>query len=318
MPADTFCITGASGFVGRHVVAHLRNSGAGAIRALTRGDPRSAAGVEWITGDLRRRTALDRLLQHGAVALNLAFVADASVEESRAQARELTEACAAAGVRRLVHVSTADVVGATDDPLIDESAPCRPLNAYEQGKLAFESALRGAPDRSFDVVILRPTAVFGRGGRNLVKLARQVAQDSALGNYLRACFHGKRAMNLVAAETVAAAVAFVATREDRVDDAVFFVSEDDFPENNYRAVEDSLRAAFARPPRAIPVIAAPRWAQRAALRAAGRSNTNPDRRFSGARLRELGFRSPVAFADALQEYSAYLAVQWQRDGTVSG
>jgi len=54
------------------------------------------------------------------------------------------------------------------------------------------------------------------------------------------------------------------------------------------------------------------------LGAAGRSNTNPLRRVSPAKLRGLGFRAPATFEAALEDYARYLAAQFAREGEVRG
>lgn len=67
-----------------------------------------------------------------------------------------------AQVRRIVHVSTADVYGPYHLARINEKTPMRPVHAFERLKLYEERWLLGAaPD--IEVVILRPARVFGIG-----------------------------------------------------------------------------------------------------------------------------------------------------------
>lgn len=71
-------------------------------------------------------------------------------------------ACQRARVRRIVHVSTADVYGGEHSSRIDEKATVRPAHAYEKLKLFEERwLLENAGD--LDVVVLRPARVFGPG-----------------------------------------------------------------------------------------------------------------------------------------------------------
>jgi nucleoside-diphosphate-sugar epimerase len=166
-------------------------------------------------------------------------------------------------------------------------------------------------------VIVRPTAVFGPGGKNLLKLARETAEDSTALCYLRACVQGFRRMNLVSVEAVCAALAHVAILPESREYDVFIVSDDDAPTNNYHDVERVLRRAFARRDYPWPVLAVPPMVESGLRRLAG-SSTNTQRRFVGEKLAATGFRKPVTFDVALQRYAEYLANQFRADGTVSG
>ncbi|TAN33437.1 NAD-dependent epimerase/dehydratase family protein [bacterium] len=67
-----------------------------------------------------------------------------------------------ARVRRLVHVSTADVYGPDHFARINEKASLRPAHAYERLKLHEEQWLLDAA-QDVEVVVLRPGRVFGDG-----------------------------------------------------------------------------------------------------------------------------------------------------------
>jgi nucleoside-diphosphate-sugar epimerase len=67
-----------------------------------------------------------------------------------------------ARVRRMVHVSTADVYGPDHFARISEKSALKPAHAYEKLKLAEEEWLLKSAD-DVDVVIVRPARVFGEG-----------------------------------------------------------------------------------------------------------------------------------------------------------
>jgi nucleoside-diphosphate-sugar epimerase len=74
----------------------------------------------------------------------------------------VVEASRRAGVRRIVHVSTADVYGPDHVGKITEKARLKPTHAYERLKLLEETwLLETAHD--LEVVVLRPARVFGLG-----------------------------------------------------------------------------------------------------------------------------------------------------------
>src|SRR5437660_6164343 len=71
-------------------------------------------------------------------------------------------AASAARVRRLVHVSTADVFGPDHFTRVTEKSPLKPVHAYERIKLFEEEWLLEAAG-DVEVVIVRPARVFGAG-----------------------------------------------------------------------------------------------------------------------------------------------------------
>jgi nucleoside-diphosphate-sugar epimerase len=76
--------------------------------------------------------------------------------------RRVIEAARRARVRRLVHVSTADVFGPNHFARIDERSQAKPVHAYERIKL-FEEEWLLANAGDVEVVIVRPVRVFGEG-----------------------------------------------------------------------------------------------------------------------------------------------------------
>jgi nucleoside-diphosphate-sugar epimerase len=72
------------------------------------------------------------------------------------------EAARRAGVRRLVHVSTADVYGPDHFVRVNEKSRLRPSHPYERLMLLQESWLLDAAD-DLEVVVLRPARVIGAG-----------------------------------------------------------------------------------------------------------------------------------------------------------
>ncbi len=74
----------------------------------------------------------------------------------------LVEAATRARVRRIVHVSTADVFGPNHFARITDKSTIKPVHAYERLRLAEEEwLLQNAGD--VEVVIVRPARVFGEG-----------------------------------------------------------------------------------------------------------------------------------------------------------
>jgi nucleoside-diphosphate-sugar epimerase len=76
-----------------------------------------------------------------------------------------------------VHCSTVGVHGDVDHPPADEDAPLRPGDVYQETKLEGEHLARETGRRlGVDVVIARPSGIYGPGDRRLLKLFRGVAR----------------------------------------------------------------------------------------------------------------------------------------------
>lgn len=306
MAASVIAVTGASGFIGKNLVAELLRAGGAEIRVLSRKRADAEGfgpGVTVFEGDLGDADSLEKFLAPGCSVVNLAYLRDAGEAANRACVQNLLTACARAGVARLLHCSTADVAGRAPGDTVDETARCLPVTEYGRTKLAIEHDIVDFARRKFDVVILRPTAVFGIGGASLNRLASDIAGGCRWKNYLKSCLFGRRSMNLVHVGNVTAAILFLLRREERFDGEVFVVSDDDDPHNDFRDVEDFLMQALGAAAYALPRVPVPAAVLRMLLALLGRDSVNPQRRFDPGRLRRLGFSNPVSLRDGLAEYA---------------
>jgi len=306
--ARPLIVTGASGFLGRHVLGRLVPVWQAEARAVVRREASAgAAGAHTICGDLRDEQFLDRAIPRGGVVVHLAYDGAAGRDVNLLMADRLGEACARAGVERLVHVSTAVVVGRCDEPWVTESTPARPVTEYQRAKLAVEETLKRHAKGRFPLVILRPTAIFGEGGANLRVLVRRLRQNSMLANYFRSSLSNRRAMNLVPVDTVAAAVQFGLESAQALEDGLYLVSEDEVAANNFHDVERTLRSGLGMRDYPVPPLPLPASGLAVALRLTGRMALHPMTRFSAGRLRRAGFVAPITFSDALARYSRHVA-----------
>ncbi len=178
-------VTGATGFTGGHLARALVASG-DSVKALTR-SPAPAlanAGVEPVIGDLRDASAVARaasgveVIYHVAAIYRQAGLRDQEYRAVNAAAvRTVVEAAARAGARRVVHCSTVGVHGDIDHPPASEDAPLKPGDIYQVTKLEGERIGRAAAeDTGMELVIVRPTGIYGPGDRRLLKLFRGVAR----------------------------------------------------------------------------------------------------------------------------------------------
>jgi nucleoside-diphosphate-sugar epimerase len=181
-------VTGATGFTGGHLARALAARG-DEVSALVRsqGPAVSAlaqAGITPVLGDLRDREALGaaadgaEVVYHVAAMYRQAGLADEVYRAVNATAvRDVIEAAARGGARRVVHCSTVGVHGDVEHPPANEEAPLKPGDVYQVTKLEGEGLAREAAARcGIEVTIVRPTGIYGPGDRRLLKLFRGVAR----------------------------------------------------------------------------------------------------------------------------------------------
>ncbi len=184
MPTDRVFLTGASGFVGSHVLRELVNSGY-AVRALMRTDA-VIDGVQAVQGDLRRpgefARALDacRYLVHCAALYSFAPADRRTLNEVNVRGTAgLLEAARVAGVERAVVTSSSATLGSAIDgrPRTEyDYASAGRADGYHHSKVQQERAAFAA---RIPVVALLPTAPVGPGdgkptptGQLIVEFAR--------------------------------------------------------------------------------------------------------------------------------------------------
>ena len=179
MTSKNILVLGGTGFVGRAVCERLveRNGGGGGritvpTRRLVHGDRvRLLPTVEVVPADVHDESRLRGLLAGQDAVVNLVAILHGSEAAFRHVhvdlPRKLASACAAAGVRRLVHVSALGV------------GPAAPSN-YLRSKTEGEAVLKAA---GLDLTLLRPSVIFGAEDKflNVFAQLQQLAPVMPLG-----------------------------------------------------------------------------------------------------------------------------------------
>src|SRR5215203_2329746 len=180
-------VTGATGFTGGHLARTLAARGyevAALVRDEGRAAPLVSAGISLFPGDVRDGAAVKRAAAGASVIYHIAAIyRQAGLKDDEYRAVNATavatviEAAAAAGVRRVVHCSTVGVHGDVERPPANEDAPLAPGDIYQVTKVEGERRAREvAAATGVEVVIARPTGIYGPGDRRLLKLFRGVAR----------------------------------------------------------------------------------------------------------------------------------------------
>lgn len=168
-------VTGATGFIGSHVVRALLARGDDVRATVRASSPLGALeglDVERVVGDITDRAAMRRAARgverafHVAGTTNLRLDAERLLRINAEGTRTVLDACLGAGVERVVHVSSVAAIGpARRGGALDERhVRTGPLGIpYADAKHAAEvEALRVAA-RGLDVVLACPAHVFGAG-----------------------------------------------------------------------------------------------------------------------------------------------------------
>jgi nucleoside-diphosphate-sugar epimerase len=191
-------VTGTSGFTGGRLARFLAGRG-DLVRALRRNVPAASAGhrgiepaiepgIEIVQGDLKDAASLRRAMTGVDVVYNIAAlyrtaaVPAAEYRAVNAQAvKTIVELAGETGVRRVVHCSTVGVHGDIEQPPANEDAPLKPGDIYQETKLEGEQLGRDAAARvGVELVIARPSGIYGPGDRRLFKLIGGVARGRFL------------------------------------------------------------------------------------------------------------------------------------------
>lgn len=263
-------VTGADGFVGRHVVEAVRAAGHEALPLVRRRRTGSDAAA-FAVGDIDRDTAWAPVLEGCEAVIHLAAAVHDSGAESAGRTAHiqsfnvdgtarLAREAARCDVRRIVLASSIKVMGVTSIRPFVESDPTRPVGAYAISKRDAELALwQVASTTSLQGVVLRPPLVYGPGvGANFIALLALCNTPWPLP------LAGARALrSLVFVSNLADALVLAATHPDAAGETFFVTDDEDLSVAELAA---RLRRQLNRPRR---LFAPPQGALRLAARLAG-------------------------------------------------
>ncbi len=282
-------VTGATGFVGSHVVDALLREGHEVV-CLVR-DPAKATrvlgerSVRLVPGDLFAHEALEQGCRGAEVIVHLAgLIAARSRDEFQAvnaqASAHLVETARrmAPGLQRLVYVSSLSAAGpARRGRPLSESEPPHPVSEYGRSKLAGEDAVRsgGVP-----WTIVRPPTVYGPRDPETLRAFR-FARLGVIPQYARP----DQELSFVHVEDLARAI--IAATAPACEGRIYFACHPEIAtwREAMSAIFASARAALGRPaspPRFVPIPApltvSILWLLGTAARAAGRATLlSPDK-----------------------------------------
>jgi nucleoside-diphosphate-sugar epimerase len=180
-------VTGATGFIGRHLVERLLGEGhhvTAMVEQHLDAGRLEAAGVQVVRGDVRDYQSLLRAAMNCRVIFHLAARTEASgptqkdLEEVNIRGTEnVAQAALAVGAARLVFGSSVALYGRSirNRAIHEETVPT-PDSPYGRSKFLAEQLLRSLHQREgLPVVLVRLSAVFGPGAMSWLNLFQAIA-----------------------------------------------------------------------------------------------------------------------------------------------
>jgi nucleoside-diphosphate-sugar epimerase len=245
-------VTGAAGFMGRHLVEHLAALGV-RVRATAR--PRKDTsyfdnmGVEFVGADLTKPETLpplfeggvDRLFHLGAIC-NFSTPYRELYPTNVVGVDRITRLALDAGVKRYIHVGSTSVYGPYRGTPFTEDSPRNPQDDYGRSKRDGENVLWQRIEEGFPAIVTRPCTVYGPGcndGAGKV-FSRPTSMVAVPGS-------GRQLLANVRAEDVAGAVEHLSHLDEAVGKA-FNIADGSRPTLE-EALTIAARAFGTNPPR---------------------------------------------------------------------
>jgi dihydroflavonol-4-reductase len=260
-------VTGATGFVGGHLVEALVSQGA-EVTALVRSPGKAAAleqlGVRQVRGDLHSSEALREAVRGQDATFHVAGQIAARDEAeflrgNRQGTLNLIEAVErAGGGSRLVYVSSMAAAGPAPRgrPLTGHEPPA-PVTAYGRSKLEGELAVRSS---GLAWTVIRPPMIYGPRDREVLRVFRLTRLGIApvFGD-------GSQELSAIYGPDLAEALVLTAGVESTIGRTYFACHPEVFTSRSF--VESVGRAVS--PGRALRIVPVPHWAGRGTLAVTG-------------------------------------------------
>lgn len=304
MIKHTVGVIGAAGFVGQHLLLALRAITGVTVRVLQHRRPVECEGCLVYPGNILERGTLHEFMYGCDVLINLAHPVISSDDGQYEFAiRNIAQAAREAGVARVLHLSTAMVAGTPSEPQVDESTEGKITTLYEKQKRKAEAIFQEELSGKVDLGILRPTAVFGMGGENLLKLLRTVRDASYWRRHLFRFIYGHRPLHLVSVQDVVSAIVFLAFLPRSLCGNVFIVARDGEVDNDYQSVDYIFGDVLSRPA-SRHSMHIPSGVLHVLLTLSGRLHADPRLRFCSDKLIAWGWKPQGDFSMQLKNYAS--------------
>ena len=322
-------LTGASGFVGSHVLDCLVERDIPSRLLLRATSSRQfiqsrLSYVEVSEGSIQDPVSLARAVNGVTHVIHCAGLVKALrirefYEANQMGTRHLVQAANAAGVQRVVHVSSLAAAGpGTAQHPVTETAEPKPVSEYGRSKLAGEQEVTGQCKSDF--VIVRPPAVYGPQDGEFLRLFKAV-QAGVLPDV--GC--SRQALSLVYVEDLARTIVECLTHSDAIGKVFFASNPEVWTARQFGEViaEELLRKPI-RIPIPVPLLWPVCWGQDLLSRLTRRPNVLSAQKYAelrapgwvcdGSRLkRELGLECSTSLTEGVRRTTLeYRKAGWLR------
>jgi nucleoside-diphosphate-sugar epimerase len=166
-------VTGATGFIGKKLIAALVEEGHEVTAFVRPSSNRSGLpeDIQFSEGDMLDEASLKNAVEGHDVVFHLAAYFDFYPSDVDLLYRvniegptNLMRACVGTSVSRFIYCSTTEVIGPVRFPPGNEDTELRPQFDYAKSKVEAECAIRDiSKETGLDNIILRPTGIMGEG-----------------------------------------------------------------------------------------------------------------------------------------------------------
>lgn len=299
----TLAITGATGFLGRHLVSECILQGSFKLRLLMRNSNTfeylSSDRVTILEGDLLKPESLTDFLQQDSTLIHLAYM-DNDRNANIEAIFNLINAVKQSAVKRVVHCSTAVVIGFQAKGVVTEETRPAPKGEYQQTKYRIEEILRAELPPNIELAILRPTEIIGLGGRGLHTMIERLRYDRSYKNFIYHCILKCRRFNYISVHNVVAALILLASSPIIQIAEIYNVSDDDDIDNNYAAVEKIINSSLKYKNEYCVDIGLPEYFLSLLFKLLP-SLSPPNRVYSHSKISSLGYRKVTTLHSAISE-----------------
>lgn len=263
MSTKRILITGATGFIGRHIVPRLRRDGhaltltvrnTGTCPAEWRNDPEIRV-IE--TGAIENSDNLDAAFAEVAAVIHLAGLVQAPNDGDEEQefdsanavgTQKLVDAAIDRRVETFINLSSLATIsdGVTTD-ILDDNVESKPANAYGRSKRKAEDSVAQLPSKGIFAVSLRLPLVIGANAKGKWAMLQKLAATGLPLPF--GCIQNRR--SIISARSAADVIAHLCARRWPVSSSGAYIVSDGAASTADMVIE--LRRGMGLPPRLLPV-----------------------------------------------------------------